>query len=343
MVKKKGKSKRTTLQDKYKIQRRIVDTKRKRHKQAKRDSASGVVVRHGNNNKSKKDPGIPNSWPFKQDLLQEIQRTRQRDASTQKEIRERRATELRALRQHQESGGTAKTVQELLQQAQHDQQAFALKSGSGTIETTTTTTTTTANSNDGHDGDCMDRKDTLQATPAGQRSRRAYLRELKKVVDTADVLLQVLDARDPLGSRIAPRVENAILSRCTNKKMVLVLNKIDLVPNTVVRDWLQYLRRGHPTIAIKASHKSGQHENNNGIVVVGDDDDGAMASASAATSTMSTTTPVGMEGLLQLLKNYARTSGPGGGGADNKTTVVVGIIGYPNVGKSSSKLKNKQI
>jgi nuclear GTP-binding protein len=36
-----------------------------------------------------------------------------------------------------------------------------------------------------------------------------------------------------------------------------------------------------------------------------------------------------MEGLLQLLKNYARN------GRDGKTCVSVGIVGYPNVGKSS--------
>jgi nuclear GTP-binding protein len=39
-----------------------------------------------------------------------------------------------------------------------------------------------------------------------------------------------------------------------------------------------------------------------------------------------------MEGLLQLLKNYARTGGSSG---KSKTTIVVGVIGYPNVGKSS--------
>jgi len=33
----------------------------------------------------------------------------------------------------------------------------------------------------------------------GQNSRRAYLKELKKVVETADVILHVLDARDPAG------------------------------------------------------------------------------------------------------------------------------------------------
>lgn len=33
------------------------------------------------------------------------------------------------------------------------------------------------------------------------QSRRAYYKELKKVVEASDVILQVLDARDPEGCR----------------------------------------------------------------------------------------------------------------------------------------------
>lgn len=45
-----------------------------------------------------------------------------------------------------------------------------------------------------------------------------------QVVETADVILEVLDARDPLGSR-AQAVEAAVLSKAS-KKLVLVLNKV---------------------------------------------------------------------------------------------------------------------
>lgn len=38
---------------------------------------------------------------------------------------------------------------------------------------------------------------------------------------------------------------------------------------------------------------------------------------------------VGGENLLNLLKNYARID------SDTKKTITVGIVGYPNVGKSS--------
>ena len=287
MVKKKGKSKRITLKDKYKIQRRVVETGRKRRKQAKRDFKAGIV-RH---DKSKKDPGIPNSWPFKQDLLKEIQRMKDHQQQLKAEEKEKKKSELRSLNQLMaEGGGSARTVQELMDKANRDRQVF--------------------------EGKHVDKEDEAQRSGSnvapGQASRRAYLRELKKVIDTADVLLQVLDARDPTGSRIHPSVENTILSRA-DKKMVLVLNKIDLVPKAVIGAWLTTLRRSQPTIAIKAGH------------------DNCMTS-SQEKETSSPTVPVGMEGLLQLLKNYARIGGSSG---KSKTSIVVGIIGYPNVGKSS--------
>jgi len=291
MVKKKGKSKRTTLKDKYKIQKRVVETHRKRKKQAKRDAKNGVV----RSNQQKRDPGIPNSWPFKQDLLKDIQRARERQQEQQQTLKEKRKGDLRALRDHQEKGGSCRTVQELMARATQDRQAFAARQGG-------------PSSSASADQAAAEKSDGRVA--AGQQSRRAYLRELKKVVDSADVLLQVLDARDPIGSRIHKTLEDVILSKA-EKRMVLVLNKIDLVPKDVVGQWLTVLRRSHPTIAIKACKTISESDEKD-----------------ASTSSV----PVGMDGLLQLLKNYARTGGTGG---KSKTTIVVGIVGYPNVGKSS--------
>lgn len=48
-----------------------------------------------------------------------------------------------------------------------------------------------------------------------------------QVVDAADVILEVLDARDPLGSR-CQQMEETVLGAGTNKRLVLVLNKIGL-------------------------------------------------------------------------------------------------------------------
>lgn len=309
MVKKKGKSKRTSMKDKFKIQKRTAETNRKQKKQAKRDAAAGKVTQ-----KKKKDPGIPNSWPFKADLLKEIQRTRERQQEQQRQAKEQRQANLRALKEHQSEGGTARTIEELMALAQQSQNEFAAKEAFVSEDVT----------------DTKQRQDSSVA--AGQQSRRAYLRELRKVIDGSDVLLQVLDARDPINSRIHPKIEEMILSR-PDKKMVVLLNKIDLVPKPVVQAWLTHLRRSVPALAVRAdkiverstSKKKKEGEDGN--------EDNDAVSMAVSTSTSSKASDVlGMEGLLQLLKNYARVRVPG---KKSKTTIVVGIIGYPNVGKSS--------
>ena len=67
----------------------------------------------------------------------------------------------------------------------------------------------------------------VEATVSGSKdnSRKAYYREFKKVVDAADVILEVLDARDPLGCR-TKYIEELILSGGTQKRLILILNKI---------------------------------------------------------------------------------------------------------------------
>jgi nuclear GTP-binding protein len=313
MVKKKGKSKRTTLKDKNKIQKRTVQTHRKNRKQAKKDVANGVVQHN-----KKKDPGIPNSWPFKADLLKEIQRTRERQQALQQTKKEQRADQLRALRQHQAEGGTARTVEELAQMAGRMRDEYAAATSAAEIMSS-------GGGGEEHDGGG---KAGNGSAALGQQSRRAYLRELKKVVDASDVLLQVLDARDPVGTRLGAMAEDAILSH-SDKRMVLVLNKIDLVPKEVVGAWLAHLRKSHPTIALQANKVASSKSKGNNSASGGtndddnDDDNATMATAgttSNSTSTSSLTS--GMDGLLQLLKNYARTSG---GGKNSKTNIVVGV------------------
>ncbi len=62
-------------------------------------------------------------------------------------------------------------------------------------------------------------------------SRRIW-GELYKVIDASDVLIQVLDARDPLGTR-SPPVEKFLREEKPHKHMVFLLNKCDLVPTWV--------------------------------------------------------------------------------------------------------------
>ncbi|XP_053671046.1 nucleolar GTP-binding protein 2 [Anopheles nili] len=85
---------------------------------------------------------------------------------------------------------------------------------------------------------------------AGQ-SKRIW-NELHKVVDSADVLLQVLDARDPMGTR-SKYIENFLRKEKPHKHLFFILNKVDLVPIWVTQRWVAILSKEYPTIAFHAS------------------------------------------------------------------------------------------
>ncbi|CAK5268760.1 unnamed protein product [Mycena citricolor] len=82
-------------------------------------------------------------------------------------------------------------------------------------------------------------------------SRRIY-GELYKVIDSSDVILHILDARDPLGT-MCESVLEYIKKEKSHKQVVLVINKCDLVPNWVTARYIQHLTPRYPTIAFHAS------------------------------------------------------------------------------------------
>lgn len=63
------------------------------------------------------------------------------------------------------------------------------------------------------------------------QSRRIW-GELYKVIDSSDVVIHVLDVRDPLGTRCRT-VEKHIREEAPHKHLVFLLNKVDLVPTWV--------------------------------------------------------------------------------------------------------------
>ncbi|KAI8376570.1 P-loop containing nucleoside triphosphate hydrolase protein [Radiomyces spectabilis] len=165
------------------------------------------------------------------------------------------------------------------------------------------------------------------ATGQKDNSKKAYYREFRKVLENADVVLEVLDARDPLGTRTR-HVERMILDSGLNKKVILVLNKIDLVPRENVEQWLKYLRNEYPAIAFKASTQSQRRNLSQSNV----------ATDVATEDMLNSAECLGADTLVKLLKNYCRN-------VNIKTSITVGIIGYPNVGKSSviNSLKRSKV
>lgn len=94
-------------------------------------------------------------------------------------------------------------------------------------------------------------------------------------------------------------------------------NILDLVPLEILNKWLKYLRKSFPAVAFKASTQSqtrklGQRKFKQAK------NEKALQSSSC----------VGAELLMSLLANYCRNKGI-------KTSIRVGVVGLPNVGKSS--------
>lgn len=161
---------------------------------------------------------------------------------------------------------------------------------------------------DDDDDDSDDDEDAGSAPVGGDAtSRKVYDKVFKKVVDQADVVLYVLDARDPEGTR-SRDVERSVMAAASGgKRLILVLNKIDLIPPPVLKAWLAHLRKYFPTLPLRASN----------------------AAANAHTFNHRDLTVQGTSAtLFRALKAFAA-------GRNLKRSISVGVIGYPNVGKSS--------
>lgn len=98
------------------------------------------------------------------------------------------------------------------------------------------------------DGSCQE---SPEAVMLKGQSKRIW-GELFKVIDSSDVLIHVLDARDPLGTRCRS-VETYLKKEAPHKHLIFLLNKCDLVPPRITAKWVAALSSEYPTLAFHAS------------------------------------------------------------------------------------------
>jgi nuclear GTP-binding protein len=108
---------------------------------------------------------------------------------------------------------------------------------------------------DYHKNDFVDEKDEARHAVFEKGLSKRIWEELYKVVDSSDVLIYVLDARCPDGTR-NKSLEEHLKKNCPAKHLVFVLNKCDLVPTAVTQKWVRYLQQFAPTLCFQASQSN---------------------------------------------------------------------------------------
>ncbi|KAJ9182879.1 hypothetical protein P3X46_006824 [Hevea brasiliensis] len=131
----------------------------------------------------------------------------------------------------------AADYESLVKKADGSQDAFELKHGSNA-------------SAEGSEVDGF--RDLVRHTMFEKGQSKRIWGELYKVIDSSDVVVQVLDARDPQGTRCY-HLEHHLKEHCKHKHMILLLNKCDLVPAWATKGWLRILSKEYPTLAFHAS------------------------------------------------------------------------------------------
>ncbi|RYP03506.1 hypothetical protein DL764_005110 [Monosporascus ibericus] len=314
---KKPKSKRTPVRLRHKIEKASAAKQRKAKKEAKKNPQW--------KSKLKKDPGIPNLFPYKEKILHEIEEGRRRKQEEQQRRRELAKAAKTGAREDQDAGepvegvegagfeGHGESGDDMMDEDGVDESnpmAALIASARAAAEKYDRELQSGDDMDEGDessDDDDMDLEDGGAELPGTTSSREAYDKVFKQVVDQADVVLYVLDARDPEGTR-SREVERMVMAAASGgKRLMLVLNKVDLIPPPVLKGWLTHLRRYFPTMPLRASNSApnAQTFNHRDITV---------QSTSAA--------------LFKSLKSFAASK-------QLKRPISVGVIGYPNVGKSS--------
>lgn len=168
--------------------------------------------------------------------------------------------------------------------------------------------------------------------PKERKQKKQFMKDFHKILEMADIIIEVLDARDPITSR-CKEAEKILSTQTHEKKLIIILNKIDLVPLPIVLAWKRLLQMEYPVVLFKANtQRQTINYGENQLY-----QNSLFKNPELVTDMLKSTKSLGTHKLLELIKNYSREG-------NEKKAVTVGVIGYPNVGKSSiiNSLKRKR-
>ncbi|KAI9466702.1 hypothetical protein BJY52DRAFT_10268 [Lactarius psammicola] len=227
-------SRRGTTAQRAKIKDKVRESRKKAKKTAKKD----VTWK----SKKSKDPGIPNNFPYKDQILAEIAEERRQAA----EAKARRKEEKKALRAQQK---------EAVLGANEGHEGDEDSGGSGSDGAKSPLSKAKKSSYESADGARGGVASTTEEEGASgvppPLLMSPELPHLAAVLDKADVVIELLDARDPLAYR--SKALEAQVSLKEGQRLLLVLNKIDGCPRESTAAWAAHLRAEHPTLFFRVA------------------------------------------------------------------------------------------
>ena len=174
---KKNRSNRLTIRQRKKQMKKAV-----MHNAAARKAAKFAKM---GGSRLSKDPGIPNLWPFKEKLLKRAERDREKAEAAAELMKEKKARERAKRKKEIKKNGAVDTMAALAAERARIYEARMEKQ---------------ARIHGGAEKWEAGNKSNRDAASA-RKTRRQYFTMMQQLVKKADIIIEVLDARDPAGCR----------------------------------------------------------------------------------------------------------------------------------------------
>ncbi|KAG6861482.1 hypothetical protein C0995_015909 [Termitomyces sp. Mi166 len=289
-------SNRQGTNDRRKIQRKVRESRKKTKKAAKTNPQW--------KSKTPKDPGIPNNFPFKDQILAEVAEQRRIEAAEKL----RKKDERKALRAKAKNPDVENALDENAEEADEETTAEVEELKGLQI------------GNDAVGGigakQLLHAKTFSRPTPIPESEAsdeeevpvltNRDLPNLQAVLDDADVVIEVLDARDPLPCR-SSHLEGLVAAK-PGQQLLLVLNKIA---------WAAHLRTQHPTALFRSA-----------TAFLPSGPEPSVKGKGKAKAKTPTDDGLGVDSILECLGHWAKAKK-----GDKPFTAAV--VGVTNAGKSS--------